>query len=173
MTDLIKPKDNLILPKGMKDQMNDKYAKEQHELTERYNKRILDKELDVRYTQDSIELTNGNVLIQLMKEPYMKNGLVNVVTFAVPTPSGTKTEQRQDPLPYQNKGIVVNIDPKLAEHVGFKIGDMVQINEEITYTRVTGDGPKIKHMFYLSDDTDFSGHVLIPSREIVCILKTL
>lgn len=168
-----KNKSGLILTENTQKQIDNDMSMRENQAVIDYNKNIYNKEIDPRFSEESIGLLNGMVMVRLLKEPYLKNGLVNVVTFAVPTPSGTKTEQRQDPLPYQNQGIIVNMDPALKDRVSYNVGDFVQITEEIVYTRLTEDGPKIRYMFMRVDDRDFEGYVMIPAREIMCILKDI
>lgn len=171
-----KKKLDLILPGQAHNQLDKDMHSKQNELNKAYNNRLYNKVIDPKYSEDEITILSGNVLIRLFKEPYFKNeelGIVNLSTFAVPSPSGHKMLSKQDPLPYENRGMIINFDPELKDRVHFKVGDYVQIRETIAQTKVRGEHMVIDNMFHLTEATEYEGYVLIPARDIVCILKNL
>lgn len=175
-------KTGLVLPKGAKANaniMNKKMdgQKDQSKLEEKkvnsYNRSV---KKPLKSYQD-VKFISGTILVRLFKIPYLtKGGLVNHRTYQIPSPSGTRMQTLVDPFPYENRGIVINMDENLKSAsytLPLNIGDEVIVRETLVDTFIPQSGvASIPNMFQLpvDRDRDFLGHITITSRDILCIL---
>jgi hypothetical protein len=148
-----------------------------------YNKSVL--EIEKEYSSDTIEILDGTILVRLFKKIPIRNGLHIGFNSLVLGAKQLKMSSVEDPLHFNNIGVIVNMDASYEarneQYPGswkLKVGDIVQVKEVEALTFIEQQGgslapPYLKNMFFKYDDKrriNESGYIGITSREIKCKL---
>lgn len=120
--------------------------------------------IEPQYSKNSIEFTNGSILIRLFKKVPAYKGYIN--TFSVPLiKQQGKTEIVPDPMHFSSIGVIVNYDPTYENRAivsgtpcRFAEGDIVQVDIRESMTLIQESGgertmPMLKSMYLRYDET--------------------